>query len=327
MKQTDYRLAVIMYTDIVGFSKMMGENEAETLNVLRTHNRILDEAVEACHGTVIKTIGDAYMVDFRNTVEALQCAVEVQEKIYEYNKQTGSYILLVRIGLHLGDIYFYEKDAFGDGINIAARLQSFAKPGCICFSQDVFNQVLNKVDFHAEKLGRVSLKNINKEIHAYEIETKNTEFDTENEKAGIENLVNKLYEMLSEGFFPWAAIVSFAWGIGLVSNFVEIFTEYKKSKELQTILPLNEEEFSLYLRIAKHRSDYIQHLCSTITIPLFLRFLHVLFSFSFPWHLIVTAVLVFGLIMNSINYIPKRTKYVDQLCELKNCDNWRSLFE
>ncbi|HQC26117.1 MAG TPA: adenylate/guanylate cyclase domain-containing protein, partial [Treponemataceae bacterium] len=172
MKQTDYRLAAIMYTDIVGFSKMMGENEAETLNVLRTHNRILDEAVEACHGTVIKTIGDAYMVDFRNTVEALQCAVEVQEKIYEYNKQTGSYILLVRIGLHLGDIYFYEKDAFGDGINIAARLQSFAKPGCICFSQDVFNQVLNKVDFHAEKLGRVSLKNINKEIHAYEIETK-----------------------------------------------------------------------------------------------------------------------------------------------------------
>ncbi|HUH45380.1 MAG TPA: adenylate/guanylate cyclase domain-containing protein [Treponemataceae bacterium] len=549
MKQTDYRLAAIMYTDIVGFSKMMGENEAETLNVLRTHNRILDEAVEACHGTVIKTIGDAYMVDFRNTVEALQCAVEVQEKIYEYNKQTGSYILLVRIGLHLGDIYFYEKDAFGDGINIAARLQSFAKPGCICFSQDVFNQVLNKVDFHAEKLGRVSLKNINKEIHAYEIETKNTEFDTEktsrnrkilvdpvksdentdyfhntgekpvgteksqedtskadsfihktqdtksdvnqssafesqntsegnenasahsienvgaafetialaagkkisdffekldahqkkskknkarcdgdcedpawaeeleaelqdedaalyykkvlkklkkentqwdfarvqkrararftrvvsgfvghlitfifinallwainfavfekkddikgkietelqiaedslteNEKAGIENIVNKLYEMLSEGFFPWAAIVSFAWGIGLVSNFVEIFTEYKKSKELQNILPLNEEEFSLYLRIAKHRSEYIQHLCSTITIPLFLRFLHVLFSFSFPWHLIVTAVLVFGLIMNSINYIPKRAKYVDRLCELKNCDNWRSLF-
>lgn len=565
MKQTDYRLAAIMYTDIVGFSKMMGENEAETLQVLSAHNQILDAAVAASHGKVIKTIGDAYMVDFRNTVEALQCAIEIQERLYEYNSQTKSYKLLIRIGLHLGDIYFYEKDAFGEGINIAARLQSFAKPGCICFSQDVFNQVLNKVDFHAEKLGRVSLKNIDKEIHAYEIETKNAEFDTEkttrnrkilvdpvhvdeknaehisaaqekydsptksafstdtnsafskdesitnrndaeekenkenarksdfdssntsgnttcntsgntandplndlghafetiataagkklsdffekldglqkkskknkarcdenceevsfpdaieekmldenvseyyrkilkkikkentqwdfervqkrarqrymrkfsgfvahlisfifinalfwtinvlvfdykdeikgkietklhasqetlteSEKEDIEIAVLKIHELMSKGFFPWAGIITFAWGIGLISNVFELFTERKKMRELDSIFPLTEDEFPLYMKIAKHRSDFAQHFASTITIPFFLYYLNSLFSFSFPWHLIVIGVLVFGLVMNAIHYFPKRSVYVNKLCEQKNCDNWRSLFE
>lgn len=179
MEEKDYRLAAIMYTDIVGFSKMMGENERETLALLKIHNYIIENAVSTFHGNVIKTIGDAYMVDFRNTVEALQCAIEIQEKLYEYNVSVVTNKILVRIGLHLGDIYFYEKDAFGDGVNIAARLQSFAKPGCICFSQDIYNQVLHKIDFHAENLGEVSLKNITKEIYAYEIETKNSEFDTE----------------------------------------------------------------------------------------------------------------------------------------------------
>ncbi|MBE6350149.1 MAG: adenylate/guanylate cyclase domain-containing protein [Spirochaetaceae bacterium] len=179
MEEKDYRLAAIMYTDIVGFSKMMGENERETLALLEIHNHIIEESVAIFHGNVIKTIGDAYMVDFRNTVEALQCAIAIQEKLYEYNVSVVTNKILIRIGLHLGDIYFYEKDAFGDGVNIAARLQSFAKPGCICFSQDIFNQVLHKIDFHAENLGEVSLKNITKEIFAYEIETKNSEFDTE----------------------------------------------------------------------------------------------------------------------------------------------------
>ena len=84
MEEKDYRLAAIMYTDIVGFSKMMGENERETLALLKIHNYIIENAVSTFHGNVIKTIGDAYMVDFRNTVEALQCAIEIQEKLYEF---------------------------------------------------------------------------------------------------------------------------------------------------------------------------------------------------------------------------------------------------
>jgi class 3 adenylate cyclase len=182
MEQKDYRLAAIMYTDIAGFSRMMENDETGTLELLNYHNELISGIAQSHHGTVIKTIGDALLIDFKNTVEALQSAMEVQDRLYEHNKENPGLPLLVRIGLHLGDIYFFENDALGEGINIAARLQSLAKPGCICFSQDVYNLVLNKIEFHAAKLGKVSLKNITKEIHAYEITTPNVEFDPNRDK-------------------------------------------------------------------------------------------------------------------------------------------------
>ena len=171
-----------MYTDIAGFSRMMEKDEAGTLKLLNFHNDLISGIAESHHGKVIKTIGDALLIDFKNTVEALQSAMEVQDGLYEHNKENPGLPLLVRIGVHLGDIYFYENDALGEGINIAARLQSLARPGCICFSQDVYNLVLNKIEFHAQKLGKVSLKNITKEIHAYEITTPNVEFDPNKDK-------------------------------------------------------------------------------------------------------------------------------------------------
>ena len=182
MEKKDYRLAAIMYTDIVGFSRMMEQNEAATLELLHFHNRLITDICTRRHGNVIKTIGDAFLVDFRNTVEALQCAMEIQDAVYEHNRNQAGQILLLRIGVHLGDIYFFENDALGEGINIASRLQSFARPGTICFSQDVYNQVINKIEFRAEKLGKISLKNISKEIHAYEIASLNVEFDPEADK-------------------------------------------------------------------------------------------------------------------------------------------------
>jgi class 3 adenylate cyclase len=182
MEQKDYRLAAIMYTDIAGFSRMMERDEAGTLDLLRYHNQLIGGIVGAHHGAIIKTIGDALLVDFKNTVEAMQSALEIQDKLYAHNKESPDLPLLVRIGVHLGDIYFFENDALGEGINIAARLQSLARPGCICFSQDVYNLVLNKIEFRAEKLGKVSLKNITKEIHAYEITTPNVEFDADRDK-------------------------------------------------------------------------------------------------------------------------------------------------
>jgi class 3 adenylate cyclase len=176
MTQKDYRLAAIMFTDIYSFSKMMEKDEAGTLALLHTHNEIIESVVQSHGGEVIKTIGDAYLVDYKNTVDALKSALEIQRQLYSYNVAHENLQLLVRIGIHLGDIYFFERDAFGDGINIASRLQSTAHPGCICVSEDVYHQVLNKVDFDAVNLGRVNLKNISKEIRAYEIHTENLQF-------------------------------------------------------------------------------------------------------------------------------------------------------
>ncbi len=120
-------------------------------------------------------------MDFRNTVEALQAALEIQDKLYRYNLEHGSCLCSYAWNPPWGHLFF-ENDALGEGINIAARLQSLAHPGAICISGDVYNQVLNKIDFHAVKMGKVSLKNITKEIHAYEISSANVELDPDHDK-------------------------------------------------------------------------------------------------------------------------------------------------
>ena len=183
MEQKDYRLAAIMYTDIAGFSRMMEKDEAGTLELLKYHNDLIAGIVERHHGTVIKTIGDALLIDFKNTVRPSRAPWRSRTSSTRITRRTPDLPLLLRIGVHLGDIYFFENDALGEGINIAARLQSLARPGCICFSQDVYNLVLDKIEFKAEKLGKVSLKNITKEIHAYEITTPNVEFDPDRRQA------------------------------------------------------------------------------------------------------------------------------------------------
>ena len=123
------RLAAIMFTDIAGFSRQMGSNEACTLRLLETHNQIIQKAVADHHGTVIKTIGDAFLVDFPSVVHAVQCAQQIHARLRTYNaeKEKADQIH-VRIGIHLGDIVQKDGDVFGDGVNTAARLQTLAEP-------------------------------------------------------------------------------------------------------------------------------------------------------------------------------------------------------
>ncbi|HOV13040.1 MAG TPA: adenylate/guanylate cyclase domain-containing protein [Spirochaetota bacterium] len=188
----EYRLAAIMFTDIQGFSLMMEKNEKETLELLKYHNELIIDLVKKNNGTVIKTIGDAFMVSFNNTTNAVNTSIEIQKELYKFNQRQldPDKKLLLRIGVHLGDIYFFENDALGEGINIASRLQSMSKPGGICISKDVYNQVFNKVDAEFISLGKAKLKNISKEIYAFEIITDfSSEFkedSTKNEDIQIE---------------------------------------------------------------------------------------------------------------------------------------------
>jgi len=169
MEHKDYRLAAVMFTDIVGFSRMMEEDEKGTLVTLDFHNKLVREQVERFRGGVIKTIGDAFLAQFNTTLDAVQCALAVQEGIREYNEAKLGKPLTLRIGVHLGDIYFYENDALGEGINIASRLQSATKPGHITISREVYSQVSGKIAMRVESMGQVHLKNITREVHAYEI--------------------------------------------------------------------------------------------------------------------------------------------------------------
>ena len=163
------KLAAIMFTDIVGFSRQMGSNEARMLRLLDTHNQVIHSAVEEYHGRVIKTIGDAFLVDFPSVVHAVQCAQRIQAHFRTYNTDKDRPEQIhVRIGIHLGDIVQREGDVFGEGVNIASRLQEFAEPDTICVSDMVYRDVAKKLALGAViSLGRPQLKNIAERFAVY----------------------------------------------------------------------------------------------------------------------------------------------------------------
>jgi TolB-like protein/Flp pilus assembly protein TadD len=163
------RLAAIMFTDIVGFSRQMGSDEARTLRLLTAHNQLVAQAVAAHHGTVIKTIGDAFLVDFPSVVHAVQCAQQIQSQFRAHNadKEPNEQIHL-RIGIHSGDIVQRDGDVFGDGVNVASRLQTLAEPDTICISQVVYREVEKKLALGTVvSLGRPKLKNIVERFQVY----------------------------------------------------------------------------------------------------------------------------------------------------------------
>src|SRR3989475_4186462 len=172
--QTEHRrLAAIMFTDIVGFSRQMGSNEARTLRLLDTHNQIIQHGVAAHHGTVIKTVGDAFLVDFPSVVYAVQCAQRIQTQFRAHNAEKNSPEQIhVRIGIHLGDIVQRDGDVFGDGVNIASRLQALAEPDSICVSHGVYKEVEKKLFLGTVvSLGRPKLKGITERFPVYALLT------------------------------------------------------------------------------------------------------------------------------------------------------------
>src|SRR5713226_1305141 len=174
MAQTETRrLAAIMFTDMVGFSRQMGADEVRMLRLLDVHNQLIQQAVAAHHGAVIKTVGDAFLVDFPSVVHAVQCAQQVQTQFRVYNtEKEKTEQIHVRIGIHSGDIVQRDGDVFGDGVNIASRLQELAEPDTVCISDVVYRDVAKKVALGTVVLlGRPKLKNIAERFAVYALLT------------------------------------------------------------------------------------------------------------------------------------------------------------
>jgi adenylate cyclase len=163
------RLAAIMFTDIVGFSRQMGVDEARTLRLLDLHNQTIQQAVAAHHGMIIKTVGDAFLVDFPSVVHAVQCAQQIQAQFRTHNaEKEPAEQIHIRIGIHSGDIVQREGDVFGDGVNVASRLQGLAAPDTICLSHAVYKEVEKKLPVGTVvSLGRPKLKNIAQRERVY----------------------------------------------------------------------------------------------------------------------------------------------------------------
>ena len=164
------RLSAIMFTDIVGYSAMTQKDEANALRLLSEHNALLRPLFTRHHGNEIKTIGDAFLVEFSSALDAVQCAIGIQDAIKERNEhESPDNRFEIRIGVHLGDVVHEEGDVFGDGVNIASRIYPVAAPGGICISSSVAQQVQNKIDHEIRKLPSQALKNIAIQIDLFEI--------------------------------------------------------------------------------------------------------------------------------------------------------------
>ena len=164
------KLAAIMFTDLVGYVALSQRNEAVALELLKEHQELLRPLFSQHNGTEIKTIGDAFLVEFASAVEAARCAVEIQKALTAHTSVvTPERRIKVRIGLHLGDVVYEEGDVLGDGVNIASRLEPLAVPGGICVSEDVAHQIENKIDLPLELLGEKEFKGIKKPVTVYRL--------------------------------------------------------------------------------------------------------------------------------------------------------------
>src|SRR5713226_2928706 len=169
--RTERKLAAILAADVVGYSRLMGIDEEGTLAQLRGHRRaLIDPKIKEHHGRIVKTTGDGMLVEFASVVDAVRCAVEVQRGMAERNAGVPvERRIEFRVGINLGDIIVEGKDIYGDGVNIAARLEGLAEPGGICVSRTVRNQVRDKLPYAFEDMGEQSVKNIARSLRVYRV--------------------------------------------------------------------------------------------------------------------------------------------------------------
>jgi adenylate cyclase len=167
------KLAAILVADVVGYSRLVGADEARTLARLRgLRSDLIDPAIAAHHGRIVKRTGDGSIIESRSVVDAVRCAIELQTGMIERNAGLSpERCIKFRVGIHLGDVVEEsDGDLMGDGVNIAARLEGIAKPGAICLSEDAYRQVKSRLDLKVSDLGVTQLKNIAEPVHVYLLE-------------------------------------------------------------------------------------------------------------------------------------------------------------
>ena len=163
------RLAAILAADVVGYSRLMEADEAWTLATLKGHREnLIDPKISEHHGRIVKLMGDGMLVEFASVVNAVACALAIQDGMTDRNEGVSEdRRIAFRIGVHLGDVMVEGDDLYGDGVNVAARLEGLAQPEGVCISQQAYDQVETKLDLAVEDCGPQQVKNIARPVHAY----------------------------------------------------------------------------------------------------------------------------------------------------------------
>jgi TolB-like protein/class 3 adenylate cyclase len=159
------RLTAIMFTDIAGYTSLMNEDEQKALQIIDKNDTLHESSLKKYHGHLIKKMGDGTLCCFSSAIEAVQCAISIQKEVEKYPQ------LNLRIGIHLGDVVFRDNDIYGDGVNIASRIESFAGNGEIYISGQVYDSVKNHKEFQCTSIGEKNLKNVDKPLMIYKVLT------------------------------------------------------------------------------------------------------------------------------------------------------------
>ena len=169
-KKARRRLTTIMCADVEGYSRLMETDESGTLTTLQRHRAAMQTLIERHEGRIVNTWGDAIIAEFASVVEAVQCAIEIQQELSTHNTGlTPAQQMRFRIGINVGDVMIDDQDVYGDGVNVAARLQELAEPGGILISAPVYDHVHNKLAVRFDPLGHQHIKNIANPVMSYRV--------------------------------------------------------------------------------------------------------------------------------------------------------------
>jgi adenylate cyclase len=170
-ERVERKLAAILAADVAGYSRLMGADEEGTHERLKAHLRqIVHPKLKEYRGRIVKNTGDGILVEFPSVVDAVRCAAEIQRAMIDRNAEISEDKRIVfRIGVNLGDVIVEPEDIFGDGVNIAARIEALAEPGGICIWRVVRDQIRDKLPYTFEDMGEQSVKNIARPVHVYRV--------------------------------------------------------------------------------------------------------------------------------------------------------------
>ncbi len=211
-----------MFTDIFGYSRMMSRDENKMIQLLAIHDGIIEDKVKNHKGQIVKKIGDSILAEFNSSIEALSCAVEIQASLKDYcNDKNEEDKIIIRIGIHVGDIIVKDNDIFGEGVNVASRLEQLADPGGICLSNAVYNSAKSSNQFNIVKHGEVELKNILEKYTIYKVPSvygdqyrrKETDSDSKNQFSykvkKITNLPVKFLSPIEVATYPALFVLTY----------------------------------------------------------------------------------------------------------------------
>jgi adenylate cyclase len=195
------QLAAIMFTDMVGYTALSQKNEALAMQLLEEHRNLVRQFLPMHNGREVKTVGDAFLVEFASALEAVRCAFAIQQSLHELNlDRAAERKILLRIGVHLGDVIHSKNDVYGDAVNVASRIEPIARPGGICVTYQVYDSTRNKVEFPFVEIGEKMLKNVQLPVKIYEAKLP-WEGDTEQQEGSLDRrrvAVMPLINMVSD---------------------------------------------------------------------------------------------------------------------------------